>query len=313
MAQNWINLFCSRSFLRSTSHRSARQVQHWKMKRTTRRRKMQLPTMILALAPLRKHIACGHKSTVYAPSNCTMHAKGWAKAGTVGNYLPTKAKWECIDENKKSTEWSWIHWRPVTWSKGWRHAKCVTTFSCLNIATTGKVSWIEIMETSIIDSPHHPNDKNKNKSFCSLVAATLENMTILEQISSDTIVFLQTHKRIWPASQRDALFWSHMKNIKEKGDPNAYDEWLVCNHSIELDAYPANVGKCVRIFLTVIMYCQTYVNPSVVAAKGANISRDDLTCKITYCSTGMSALCVCSPGMNRRKKLMIPFRLFYFQ
>lgn len=112
-------------------------------------------------------------------------------------------------------------------------------------------------------------------------------MTILEQISSDTIVFLQTHKRIWPASQRDALFWSHMKNIREKGDPNANDEWLVCNHSIELDAYPANVGKCVRIFLTVIMFCQTYVHPSVVAAKGNKITRDDLTCKITYCSTGM--------------------------
>lgn len=112
-------------------------------------------------------------------------------------------------------------------------------------------------------------------------------MTILEQISSDTIVFLQTHKRIWPASQRDALFWSHMKNIREKGDPNANDEWLVCNHSIELDTYPANVGKCVRIFLTVIMFCQTYVHPSVVAAKGNQITRDDLTCKITYCSTGM--------------------------
>lgn len=114
-------------------------------------------------------------------------------------------------------------------------------------------------------------------------------MTILEQISSDTIVFLQTHKRIWPASQRDALFWSHMQNIHDKGDPNANDEWLVCNHSIELDAYPANVGKCVRIFLTVIMYCQTYV-----ATKGTRISRDDLTCKITYCSTGMSSCLVSS-------------------
>lgn len=111
-------------------------------------------------------------------------------------------------------------------------------------------------------------------------------MTILEQISSDTIVFLQTHKRIWPASQRDALFWSHMQNIREKGDRNANDEWLVCNHSIELDAHPANAGKCVRIFLTVIMYCQTYVNPALIS-NGTKMSRDDLTCKITYCSTGM--------------------------
>lgn len=65
-------------------------------------------------------------------------------------------------------------------------------------------------------------------------------MTILEQISSDTIVFLQTHKRIWPASQRDALFWSHMKNVKENIDKEAKDEWLVCNHSIEHADYPVS-------------------------------------------------------------------------
>lgn len=115
--------------------------------------------------------------------------------------------------------------------------------------------------------------------------ATLDDMTILEQISPDTIVFLQTHKRIWPANQRDALFWSHMKHVQTKSDPEAKDEWLVCNHSIELDAYPANVGKCVRISLTVIMYCQTYIDP-VVRSKGGKISRNDLTCKITYCSVG---------------------------
>lgn len=110
-------------------------------------------------------------------------------------------------------------------------------------------------------------------------------MTIVEQISPDTIVFLQTHKRIWPASQRDALFWSHMRKVMSKGDPQAHDEWLVCNHSIELDAYPANTGKCVRIFLTVILFCQTYVDAKILA-KGQKPSRNDLTCKITYCSVG---------------------------
>lgn len=70
-------------------------------------------------------------------------------------------------------------------------------------------------------------------------AATLEDMTILENISPDAIVFLQTHKRIWPASQRDALFWSHMKNIRDDGvDKEAHDEWVVCNHSIEHESYP---------------------------------------------------------------------------
>lgn len=42
---------------------------------------------------------------------------------------------------------------------------------------------------------------------------TLEDCQILEAISPDTLVFLQTHKRIWPANQRDALFWSHMRLV----------------------------------------------------------------------------------------------------
>lgn len=111
-------------------------------------------------------------------------------------------------------------------------------------------------------------------------------MAILEKISPDTIVFLQTHKRIWPASQRDALFWSHMRKVSNKGDPSAQNEWLVCNHSIDLDAYPANTGKCIRIFLTVILFCQTYIDPELVA-KGIKPTRNDLTCKITYCSEGI--------------------------
>lgn len=63
-------------------------------------------------------------------------------------------------------------------------------------------------------------------------------MTILENVSPDTLVFLQTHKRLWPASQRDALFWSHMKNIKDDPDPDVHDSWIVCNHSIEHETYP---------------------------------------------------------------------------
>lgn len=63
-------------------------------------------------------------------------------------------------------------------------------------------------------------------------------MTILENISPDTLVFLQTHKRIWPASQRDALFWSHMQNVKDNIDADAHDVWTVCNHSIEHEDYP---------------------------------------------------------------------------
>ncbi len=73
-----------------------------------------------------------------------------------------------------------------------------------------------------------------------IIAATLEDMTILEKVSPDTLVFLQTHKRIWPASQRDALFWSHMRNVKDNVDKDAYNTWIVCNHSIDRDDYPVS-------------------------------------------------------------------------
>ncbi|KAG8228855.1 hypothetical protein J437_LFUL008351 [Ladona fulva] len=42
-----------------------------------------------------------------------------------------------------------------------------------------------------------------------------------------------------------------------------------------------NSGKCVRVFLTVCLACQTFIDPP---KDGAEIARDDITCKITYCS-----------------------------
>uniref|UniRef100_U5ENY0 Ceramide transfer protein n=1 Tax=Corethrella appendiculata TaxID=1370023 RepID=U5ENY0_9DIPT len=111
---------------------------------------------------------------------------------------------------------------------------------------------------------------------------TLEEMTILENIAPDTLVFLQTHKRIWPASQRDALFWSHMRRIDDGVDKDANDVWIVCNRSTQHEEYPpANQGKCLRIHLTVILVCQTYITETKTIE---NTTRDDLTCKITYCS-----------------------------
>lgn len=70
--------------------------------------------------------------------------------------------------------------------------------------------------------------------------ATLEDMTIVENISKDTLLFLQTHKRIWPASQRDALFWSHIRRVSDDQDRDAHDLWIVCNHSTEHPDYPVN-------------------------------------------------------------------------
>ena len=42
---------------------------------------------------------------------------------------------------------------------------------------------------------------------------TVEEVTVLEKLAADTLIFLQLHKRVWPAAQRDALFWSHMRHL----------------------------------------------------------------------------------------------------
>ena len=63
------------------------------------------------------------------------------------------------------------------------------------------------------------------------VLATLETMTILETISEDTMVFHQVHKRIWPATQRDALFWSHIRQVRDSDGDGKNNTWIVCNYS----------------------------------------------------------------------------------
>lgn len=65
-------------------------------------------------------------------------------------------------------------------------------------------------------------------------------MNVLETISDDTLIFLQTHKRIWPASQRDCVFWSHMRSITDDQDKDGPDMWTVCNHSTDHVDHPVS-------------------------------------------------------------------------
>ncbi|CAN8029155.1 unnamed protein product, partial [Ixodes persulcatus] len=109
---------------------------------------------------------------------------------------------------------------------------------------------------------------------------TLENMEVLEVVEPLTVIVHQIHKRVWPATQRDALFWSHMARAPNVEDPDAHDVWIVCNHSC--DTPPVPLGKCVRVRLTVCLMCQTFVDPP---QPNSEITRDNLSCKITYCST----------------------------
>lgn len=152
-------------------------------------------------------------------------------------------------------------------------------------------------------------------------------MKVLETLADDTVVILQIHKRVWPASQRDALFWSHIRRAQDDvaGDGDApdarrtpRDTWIVCNHSTQHPEAPQvrskcepeglpsyligfshlltrqsfslslslvgtqqNDGKMVRVSLTVSLVCQTFVErPN----DGGPVTRDHLTCRITYCS-----------------------------
>ncbi|CAK1552973.1 unnamed protein product [Leptosia nina] len=101
---------------------------------------------------------------------------------------------------------------------------------------------------------------------------TLETMNIVEDISTDTLVFHQTFKRIWPASQRDALFWSHVRSAPQH-------TYAVTNHSTTHADYPANTGACIRLIVTVCLACRSTFPPNETPC------RENITTSIAYCST----------------------------
>lgn len=106
---------------------------------------------------------------------------------------------------------------------------------------------------------------------------TVENFNIVETLSDNAIIIYQTHKRVWPASQRDVLYMSSIRKIiaNNENDP---DTWLVCNFSVEHEnAQPNN--RCVRAKINIAMICQTLVSPP---EGDKEISRDNILCKITY-------------------------------
>ncbi|XP_076007197.1 ceramide transfer protein-like isoform X5 [Genypterus blacodes] len=106
---------------------------------------------------------------------------------------------------------------------------------------------------------------------------TIENFNVVETLSDNAVVVYQTHKRVWPASQRDVLYLSAIRKILATNE-NDPDTWLVCNFSVDHDkAAPTN--RCVRAKINVAMICQTLVSPP---EGDKQISRDNILCKITY-------------------------------
>ncbi|KAK9522661.1 hypothetical protein VZT92_019110 [Zoarces viviparus] len=106
---------------------------------------------------------------------------------------------------------------------------------------------------------------------------TIESFNVVETVSDNAVIVYQTHKRVWPASQRDVLYLSAIRKILATNE-NDPDTWLVCNFSVDHDkALPTN--RCVRAKINVAMICQTLVSPP---EGDKEISRDNILCKITY-------------------------------
>ena len=128
---------------------------------------------------------------------------------------------------------------------------------------------------------------------------TIETMNVLEEVSDDTLIFLQVHKRVWPSTQRDALFWSHMRKVEPEDEDAgnkptqlcsfsqesstdsicSVDTWIVCNKSCSHSSSPPNQGGLIRVDLTVCFVCQTVVK------KDRN-KREDISCR--YSTRGHS-------------------------
>ncbi|XP_027880347.1 collagen type IV alpha-3-binding protein-like isoform X3 [Xiphophorus couchianus] len=106
---------------------------------------------------------------------------------------------------------------------------------------------------------------------------TIENFNVVERLSDSAAIIYQTHKRVWPASQRDVLYLSSMRKILANNE-NDPDTWLVCNFSVDHDeAQPSS--RCVRAKINIAMICQTLVSPP---EGDKEIGRDNILCKITY-------------------------------
>jgi len=119
---------------------------------------------------------------------------------------------------------------------------------------------------------------------------TIETCKVCEVLSSKDLVVYQTHKRVWPAAQRDVCYVSGIREIKLEKIKHREPEmeqwgtlkncWLVINYSVEHEKGKSPPGL-VRADCDVAFICRTYVRHDV----GDTISRDDIKTSIVYTAT----------------------------
>uniref|UniRef100_A0A673LCY3 Ceramide transfer protein n=1 Tax=Sinocyclocheilus rhinocerous TaxID=307959 RepID=A0A673LCY3_9TELE len=108
---------------------------------------------------------------------------------------------------------------------------------------------------------------------------TVESFQVVETLSDKAVIIHQTHKRVWPASQRDVLYVSVIRKILSTNE-NDPDTWLVCNFSGFLFVcFLQPSARCIRAKINVAMICQTLISPP---EGDKEITRDNILCKITY-------------------------------
>jgi len=65
-------------------------------------------------------------------------------------------------------------------------------------------------------------------------------------LAEDTFIYHQMHKRVWPSTQRETLFASHLCSLTNAPRPDNMvgRTWMVCNFSINRDDFPVSVDRC---------------------------------------------------------------------
>ena len=95
-------------------------------------------------------------------------------------------------------------------------------------------------------------------AFCCFSIGTLESVKVTETLAEDTVIFHQMHKRVWPSTQRETLFCSHLCTLSDT--PHTENmvgrTWMVCNFSMEHDSVPVSdrydilTSACLLILIT---------------------------------------------------------------
>ncbi|VDM50174.1 unnamed protein product, partial [Toxocara canis] len=91
----------------------------------------------------------------------------------------------------------------------------------------------------------------------------------------------EVHKKVWPAAQRESLFWSHVRQVNGSKDPDACDLFMVCNHDCERPDVPLKSVGNVRVGLTIAMVCETVVKIGCTKPRH-QLTRDDVYCRVIY-------------------------------